>query len=70
VTAQGGIRQRSAPEETQGLCHGNSIEHAWRAKLATRHAAATASCHWAAASTRKIRSVDREMRWRWKLNVL
>jgi hypothetical protein len=29
-----------------------------------RHAAATASCHSAVASARKVRSVDREMRWR------
>ena len=47
-----------------GLCHGNSIEHALRPKTPTRHAAATASCHCAVASARKIRSVDREMRWR------
>ena len=33
-------------------------------RLAARHAAATASCHCAVASVRKIRSVDREMRWR------
>jgi hypothetical protein len=31
-------------------------------RLAKRHAAATASCHSAVASARKIRSVDREMR--------
>src|SRR5580693_5161909 len=47
-----------------GLCHGNSIEHALEPRLAKRHAAATASCHSAVASARKIRSVDREMRWR------
>jgi integrase len=46
-----------------GLCHGNSIENALKPRLATRHAAATASCHSAVASA-KIRSVDREMRWR------
>src|SRR5205823_1842543 len=34
------------------------------------HVAATASNHCAAASALKIRSVDREMRWRWWLNVL
>ena len=34
------------------------------------HAAAIASCHWFAASARKIRSVDRETRWRWRLKVL
>ena len=54
----------------QGLCHGNANEHASRAKLAKRHAAATAPCHCAVASDRKIRSVDREMRWRCRLKVL
>jgi hypothetical protein len=34
------------------------------------HPAATASRHWFAASARKIRSVEREMRWRWRLKVL
>jgi len=53
-----------------GLCHGNANEHALRAKLAKRHAAATAPCHCAVASDRKIRSVDREMRWRCRLKVL
>src|SRR5439155_15918048 len=43
-----------------GLCHGNANEPALRAKLAKRHAAATAPCHCAVASARKIRSVDRE----------
>src|SRR5947208_6496853 len=53
-----------------GLCHGNANEPALRAKLAKRHAAATAPCHCAVASARKIRSVDREMRWRCRLKVL
>ena len=52
------------------LCHGNANEPALRAKLAKRHAAATAPCHCAVASARKIRSVDREMRWRCRLKVL
>jgi len=52
------------------LCHGNSIEHASRARLATAHAATTAARHCAAASARKIRNVDREMRWRCRLKVL
>ena len=34
------------------------------------HPAATAFRHWFAASARKIRSVDRETRWRWRLKVL
>ena len=33
------------------------------------HAAATASCHCAVASARKIRSVDREMRWRKNIDL-
>jgi hypothetical protein len=35
-----------------------------------RHAALVAVRHCAAASDRKIRSVDRETRWRWRLKVL
>ena len=35
-----------------------------------RHAAFVALRHCAAASDRKIRSVDRETRWRWRLKVL
>ena len=34
------------------------------------HAVATASRHWFATSARKIRSVERETRWRWRLKVL
>src|SRR6516165_1186574 len=34
------------------------------------HVAATASRHRFAASARKIRSVERETRWRWRLKVL
>jgi len=34
------------------------------------HTAATALRHSLAASARKIRSVDRETRWRWRLKVL
>src|SRR5436190_333031 len=34
------------------------------------HTAATATRHWSAASARKIRSVERETRWRWRLKVL
>jgi len=38
--------------------------------LIRSHAAATASNHCAAASALKIRNVDRETRWRWRLKVL
>jgi len=34
------------------------------------HAVAAASRHCFAASARKIRSVERETRWRWRLKVL
>src|SRR5689334_9846683 len=34
------------------------------------HAAVTAFLHWFAASARRIRSVERETRWRWRLKVL
>ena len=38
--------------KVEGLCHGNSIEHALRAlRLAMRHATATAPCHSAVART-------------------
>src|SRR5207302_6393415 len=57
-------------EPSVRLCHGNANEPALRAKLAKRRAAATASCHCAVASALKIRSVDREMRWRCRLKVL
>src|SRR6266446_4455199 len=40
------------------------------ARLAARHAAATAPRHCAVASARKTRNVDREMRWRCRLKVL
>jgi len=50
-------------------CHGN-YRRAERGKANQVYAAATASCHCAAASARKVRSVDRETRCRCKLNVL
>src|SRR5437660_7240748 len=59
-----------AQDTASGHCHGNANAHALRAKLAKRHAAATAPCHCAVASARKVRSVDREMRWRCRLKVL
>jgi hypothetical protein len=64
VAEPGHLSTGDALEPAGRLCHGNSIEHAWRTKLATRHAAATASFHCAVDSVRKIRSVDREMRCR------
>jgi hypothetical protein len=41
-----------------------------RVRADCRHAALVALRHCAAASDRKIRSVDRETRWRWRLKVL
>ena len=35
-----------------------------------RHAATVAACHCSMASERKVRSVRREIRWRWRLKVL
>ena len=46
------------------LCHGNELRIERGQGLIRSHAAATASNHCAAASALKIRSVDREMRWR------
>jgi uncharacterized protein YbjQ (UPF0145 family) len=56
------LRHDARHQGSGGLCHVNASEHASRATLARRHAAATALCHCAVASARKIRSVDREMR--------
>ena len=51
-----------------------TLARAFAAELASgadcRHAALVALRHCAAASDRKIRSVDRETRWRWRLKVL
>src|SRR6516164_1272592 len=64
-------RSESRSEQlTVRPCHGNANEHALSLQLGTRHAAATAACHSAAASVRKIRSVGREMRWRCRSKVL
>jgi hypothetical protein len=52
------------------LCHGNEGWFGRGEGPVGPHAAATASCHRAAASVLKIRSVDREIRWRWRLKVL
>jgi hypothetical protein len=46
------------------LCHGNEHRIERGQGLIRFHVAATASNHCAAASALKIRSVDREMRWR------
>ena len=53
-----------AAVDPEGLCHGNEGGIERGQGLIGSHAAATASNHWAAASALKIRSVDREMRWR------
>ena len=52
------------PKERARLCHGNEQRIERRQGLIRSHIAATASNHCAAASALKIRSVDREMRWR------
>jgi len=65
-------RQSGAPLEGRAvlayrdhrLCHGNGLGiERWNGLFGS-HAAATASDHCAAASARKIRRVDREIRWR------
>jgi hypothetical protein len=64
-----------------GICeYGPAIANAGTVKLRRssqntggpdcRHAALVALRHCATASDRKIRSVDRETRWRWRLKVL
>ena len=47
-----------------GPCHGNASRAKVRARSKQVHAMATAAAHSAVASARKVRSVDREMRWR------
>ena len=58
------IEDMNARKLCAGLCHGNWCGHERGQGLIGSHAAATASDHCAAASARKIRSVDRETRWR------
>jgi hypothetical protein len=52
------------------LCHGNERRLGRGQGPARAHAAATAFCHCVAASALKIRSVDREIRWRSRLKLL
>ena len=53
------------------LCHGNRAGAQSPLNSARPHAAAAAAArHCAVASARKARSVRREIRWRWTLNVL
>ena len=47
-----------------GLFHGNSIKHALNAEARCVMPLQRHLCRCAVASARKIRSVDREMRWR------
>jgi hypothetical protein len=48
----------------QGHCQINLCRAKPAGSRTRDHTAATAFCHWFAASARKIRSVDRETRWR------
>ena len=52
------------------LCHGNRAGAQRPLDSGRPHAAAAAARHCAVASARKARSVRREIRWRWTLNVL
>ena len=56
-------------EREAGHCQVEAFEPEYRSEDC-RHAAVVALRHCAAASDRKIRSVDRETRWRWRLKVL
>src|ERR1700751_4527851 len=61
-------RMLTANTETSArLCHGNGRAIRRGVRADQSHAAATASNHCAAASALKIRKVDRETRWRWRL---
>ena len=51
-------------DDTSWLCHGNERRLGRGQGPARVHAAAKAFCHCFAASALKIRSVDREIRWR------
>src|SRR6516165_11955990 len=55
--------------DLDGLCHGNGRGIGGWNGLIGPHAAATASDHFAAAAVRKIRRVDREIRWRGIVNL-
>jgi hypothetical protein len=52
------------PDYTRGHCQLNLGRATRVARRMRDHAAATAYCHWFAASARKIRSAERETRWR------
>ena len=47
-----------------GHCHGNMSRTEEGRERLGYHTAVTASSHWVVASARKLRSVDREIRWR------
>jgi transcription termination factor Rho len=63
-TVEGQIRSPRDGERYFGLCHGNERGMERGQGLIGSYAGVTASDHCAAASALKIRSVDREMRWR------
>jgi hypothetical protein len=52
------------------LCHGNRAGAKTPRLRPTSRGGAAAAHHRAVASARKARSVRREIRWRWTLNVL
>ena len=52
-----------------GRCHTNQIWPARRLEVPTQVQAAVAARHVWNASSRKTRSVRRDVRWRWTLNV-
>jgi hypothetical protein len=60
----GAIHHRPFPMASGGHCQINLCRAKPAGSRTRDHTAATAFCHWFAASARKIRSVERETRWR------
>jgi hypothetical protein len=58
------LRRRRFSEHLSGHCQINACRAEGAPGGIRDHAAETASRHWFAASARKIRSVERETRWR------
>ena len=60
----------SPADQAAGLCHGKRAGAQRPLNSGRPHAAAAAARHCAVASPRSVRSVRREIRWRWTLKVL
>ena len=66
----GALAVRPGFDAPGGPCHGNWACAPRPLNSGRPHAAAAAARHCAVASARSVRSVRREIRWRWTLNVL